>query len=465
MKTQMLAVFLALALSIPMATRKGLAEVAKTPQEAMSQMAKQLQALQRRVEAMERQHQKEIDALKAQIAAAGKGAEPSVAAEGDELSRLRALANAEAQKEEREEVSTGETVYEAKGLSLQKLNPELSVTGDMFGLYRHQEGSRKRSDFDIRTLGLHIESYLDPFTRFKAAIPVTDTFAGLGEVYMTRYGVLDGVNLTFGKFRQQFGVVNRWHKHGLDQFDFPLALRQIFGGGGLNQTGVAMDWTMPALGSSSQELTVQVTNGENGSLFGGNTLSTPSTLCHYRNYRDLSKDTYLELGLTGLFGWNDEWTVSGSTERDTLSARVFGLDLNILWEPTDRMRYRNVEWRNELYWLDRDVLAPDGTGRDNIEAWGGFSYLQTKLNRKLVLGARFDYFEPDYKGYAISPHAVTDPDAHRWQIGPYLTWFQSPFVHYRIEYNHLDGDGFGEPEDILLFQLIFAAGPHKHERY
>jgi len=443
------------------------AEQTKAQQDALSLLQKQMQVLQQQVEAMKQRHQTEIDGLKAQIEALRKGA-PAVAGE-DELARLRALAESEAGKEEKAEEAREETVYRARGLSLQALNPEISLTGDMFGLYRDQDGTRQHSDFTFRTLGLHLESYLDPYTRFKAAIEFHpgEEGAELGEVYMTRYGLTEGLNVTFGKFRQQFGVVNRWHKHGLDQIDFPLALRQIFGEGGLNQTGVSLDWTMPKLLGASQELTLQVTNGESPRVFTGNTFGTPAILAHYQNYRDLSKDTYLELGLTGLFGWNDEWEVDGKTVpvHDTRSARVFGADLNVLWEPTDRMRYRNVEWRSELYLLNRDVLAPDDSGRDTVTAWGGFSYLQSKLNRKLVLGVRFDYFEPDHKDYAISPHAVTDDDAHRWQIGPYLTWFQSPFVHYRIEYNHADGRGLDAEEDIIYFQIIFAAGPHKHERY
>ena len=476
MKTRMLVVFLALALLIPMATRKGLAEVAKTPQDAMTQVTKQLQALQRQVEEMKRQHAKEINDLKVQIEGLRKGTVASTAAGGDEASQLRQLAEAEAGKGAggAGEVSE-ETVYRAKGLSLQTLNPEISITGDMFALYRDQPGNRDHSDFTFRNLGLHVESYLDPYTRFKSAIEFHpgEEGAELGEVYMIRYGLLEGLNATFGKFRQQFGVINRWHKHGLDQLDFPLPLRMIFGEGGLNQTGVSFDWTMPKLWDASQELTVQVTNGENGRLFTGNALSIPSVLLHYKNYRDLSKDTYLELGLTGLFGWNDEWSVQSggatTTVHDSLSARVFSADLNVLWEPTDRMRYRNVEWRSELYLLNRDLQAPDGSGRDTVNAWGGTSYLQTKLNRTLTTGVRFDYFEPDQKAYAgigdsMAPHAFTD-DVHRWQVGPYLTWQQSPFVKYRIEFDHVDGRGIEEDEDLLFFQIIFAAGPHKHERY
>jgi len=80
---------------------------------------------------------------------------------------------------------------------------------------------------------------------------------------MTLYNVADDLNLTLGKFRQQFGIVNRWHRHGLDQVDFPLALRQIFGNGGLNQAGLSLDWLMPPAGVASQQLTFQVTDGSN----------------------------------------------------------------------------------------------------------------------------------------------------------------------------------------------------------
>jgi len=160
--------------------------------------------------------------------------------------------------------------------------------------------------------------------------------------------------------------------------------------------------------------------------------------------------------------------VGGATKHDSLSTWVLGLDCALLWEPTDRMRHRNVEWRSELYWLDREILAPDGTGGDSTNAWGAYSYLQTKLNRTCDVGLRLDYFEPDKKGYAdasLAPLAYAGDDACRWQIGPYLTWWQSPFVKFRLEYNHAGGKGMDENENTLMLQAIFAAGPHKHERY
>ena len=304
---------------------------------------------------------------------------PAAFAQEDELERLRELAEQEAEKEEGRAEEGRELEFKALGLNLLQLNPEISVTGDLFCRYTHQEGTRERARFVFRSLGIHVESYLDPYTKLKAAVPVNAAGAAVGEAYMTRFSVLKGLSITAGKFRQQLGVVNRWHKHGLDQVDFPLALKEIFGPGGLNQTGMSIGWSMPPLLGSSQELTVQVTNGEKARLFGGNTLSTPSVLAHFKSYRDLSKDTYLELGLTGLLGWNDEWTVGADTLHDSLSTRVLGCDLSLLWEPTEEMRYRNLEWRSELYFLNRDIRKPDDGARDTINSWGLYSYLQSKL--------------------------------------------------------------------------------------
>ncbi|HIJ66594.1 MAG TPA: hypothetical protein HPP77_11660 [Candidatus Hydrogenedentes bacterium] len=433
--------------------------------------------LQQQIDAMQAQYEAELKGLRATIQELLDRTRKEGPPEED-AATLRELArSAAAAAVDEEEIP--DKVFRAGGLSLQALNPEISVTGDMLGTYSHTDANVDRWKFKFRNLGLHFESYLDPYTRFKAAVPVNEEEAKIGEAYMTRFGVLDNVNLTIGKFRQQFGVVNRWHKHGLDQVDFPLALRRIFGNGGLNQTGVSIDWTMPPLGESSQELTCQLTNGENSRLFGDNSWHTPCLLLHYKNFRDLSKDMYLEAGLSGLVGWNDSWSEfvwhpDGGRWCNThkrLPTSVFGGDLALRWEPTERMRYRNLEWRSELYYLDRQIPHPVTGERETLTAWGGFTYVQSKLSRRWEIGLRADYYDPDYKDYAdmatvaLAPLAYAEHGAQCWQISPYATWFQSPFVRVRVEYDHLEGHRVDEPEDAITLQVIFAAGPHKHERY
>ncbi len=389
--------------------------------------------------------------------------------DGQSLDELRKAARQEAGPEMAEENrASDDKTFQARGLGLQKLNPEISITGDMVNHWSNVDGGNGKKGNNFRTLGVHLEAYLDPYTRFKAAVPVNENGSVLGEAYLTRYGLAKKLNVTLGKFRQQFGVVNRWHKHGLDQHDFPLALQQIFGPGGLNQTGFSFHWTMPDLGKSSQGLTLEITDGENGRVFGENNQNEPSFMAHYKNYRDIDEDTYFEFGISALYGKNELWTVGGAQEERELSTKVLGLDLSLLWEPANRMRHRSRLWRTEIYKIQKEVLAPDGSGEDTLEAWGFYSYFQQKLNRTTDVGLRYDYYRPDDKawgGEPFAPLAVTSADGEQKMYSPYITYQQSPFVKYRLEWNALRSKDLGQDENRLVFQVIFAAGPHKHERY
>lgn len=401
----------------------------------------------------------------------------------EDIEALRRAATDEADKEQQEEDEPEETTFKSGNLGLQKLNPEISITGDMLG--RSQAGADGAPAWEttFRGLGLHFEAYLDPYSRFKAAVPISTEGAELGEAYFTRYGLPGNVNLTLGKFRQQFGIVNRWHKHALDWFDFPLALRSIFGEGGLNQTGLSLE-ASGSTGSLVHGLTVEVTDGVNPRMFGQNSKNRPSVVGDYRAYRDLSASTYIEVGVMGLLGWNDTWTVEDSvlvenemvigptTLIDTKPAAVYGVDLNLLWEPTDRMRYRNIEWRSEAYFVDKTIEAPDGSGEDNLNPWGFYSLLQTKVSRTVELGVRYDYFRPDAKDYAgfnsvlpIAPLAFVSDEADLHLAGAWLTWWQSPFVKFRGGYTYETAGAEDTDVHTVTLQMVFAAGPHKHERY
>ena len=462
-----------------------LAEDTQTSDENLAELKREMLELRRDMNQMKTKYESEIEALKQEIQELREGAEkeapaPAEAEKGaaeEEAARLRALAEGLAGVEEKaEEKPPEETVFKFGGLSLQKLNPEISVAGDFVSHYRHQSGTRKRTDAEMRGLELNVQSYLDPFSRLKATTHIhSDGEVHLEEAYFTRFSTFGNANLDLGRFRQQFGVVNRWHEDALDQVQYPLALRNIFGDEGLAQTGASLEWTLPKWGQAYQGLTFQVTNSENERLFSEETLGNPALLFHYKNYRDLSKDTYLEFGLSGLFGWNDEWKVQRGGEivnaHDTLGTRVFGADLSFLWEPAERALYRNIEWRSELYYLNRDILAPNDSGKDSLDAWGAYSYLQSKVARNWIIGLRGDYYEPDSKNYAAIPGASLAPLAYassspyRWQAGPYVTWWQSEWVRFRCEYNYADGQGIEKPEHVVWFQANFAAGPHKHERY
>ncbi len=346
--------------------------------------------------------------------------------------------------------------------ALQALNPELSVVGDMFARYiLAGDGSEylggDRSGFFPRAVGVHLQSNLDPFAFTKIALEFGPEGAELGEAYATWTSVLPRVSVTAGKFRQQLGVVNRWHKHGLDQFDFPLMLTVPFGPGGLNQTGVSMRAELPHLWADSLGLTVQVTNGQNAGVFAGDFFSVPAELVRLNNYWDLNRDTYLQLGLTSMYGFNNQRGVVDDqgdvTNGDWRTTVVAGADLTVNWEPVNRAKYHHITWRTEYLWIQKEVEG--GT----IAWMGGYSSLEGKVARSWAIGARVDLvqdFDPD--------NDPGDLSRWNWQVLPYVTWWQSPWVRFRLEYIYHQ-PLVGVPDQRVMLQTTFAAGPHKHERY
>jgi hypothetical protein len=449
----------------------------QTESTTLAELQRQVLELKRQMDEMKQKHEVEIRALKEKLEKLQQApAVPEKAEAEDELAKLRKMAESLAGPK-KEEKPAEEVVYKSRGLNLRELNPEISVSGDLIAYYKDQNGNRQHTDVFLRGLELNFQSYLDPFSKLKATAEVQDDGeVQIEEAYYTHFTLIKGATLDLGRFRQQFGVVNRWHEDAIDQVQYPLVLRRIFGEGGLNQTGASIEWALPEWAGAHHGFILQVTSPENERLFGDDTRGTPCILFHYKNYRDLSRDTYLEFGLSGLFGWNDEWDIQTAPDTvvkryDTLGTQVFGADLSMLWEPADRSLYRNIEWRSEVYALSRDILAPDGSGRDSINAWGAYSYLQSKIAQNLIIGVRGDYYEPASKDYAVLqdvslvPLAYPASNPYRWEVGPYITWWQSEWVFFRTEYNYAWGSGMENEEHVLWFQTVFAAGPHKHERY
>ena len=367
-----------------------------------------------------------------------------------------------------------ERTYITAARSLQMLNPEISVCGDAIlqviandrNMY---EDEHDRTGIRVRALGLHIQSSLDPFSLVKAAIEfLPGEGVALEEAYITWNGIVPSLSITVGRFRQLFGVVNRWHEHDLDQIDYPLAIETLFGEGGLAQTGLSLRWLMPALWAHANELTLEVTDGFNGTLFSGEHFHVPSFLGHIKSYYDLNENTYLEFGLSGMFGLNNrrgyrlasDPASAPLREEPWMKTYVAGGDLTLYWQPLRKAKYQSLTWRSEGYWVlreggsfqERDLVGP-AEGRYQM-GWGVYSYLQYQFNESWFVGVRGD---------VVSPAAYNDGRETWWQVSPYVTFWQSEFVYLRLEARH-GRLGHGRDTRFLL-QLNFAAGPHKHEKY
>jgi hypothetical protein len=399
--------------------------------------------------------------------------------ESDALERLVQDAENEARAAD-EEPKPEDREFLAGSLALQKLNPEITLSGDVLASLvindrKFYATESDRSGIQVRALGLHFQHVLDPYSMFKSALEFTPgEGVHLEELYVSWFGLIPSLSFSAGRFRQGFGVLNRWHEHDLDQTEYPLGLRLVLGDEGLIGDGVMIKWLMPPLWAHANELTLEVVDGNNETLFSGEHFSVPSTMLHLKNYYDLSASTYLELGLTGMFGFNnkrgllstdeDNELVDGEYALENESWRktyVAGADLTLYWSPPKRARYRSFTWRTEFYFASKELAPPERW--DIQSSWGLYSYLQYQLSALWFVGVRGDIALP----------TMRDDDKLAWDVVPYLTFWQSEFVYLRLEYQHGQEIPYAIPEDTVgrrtdnrvLLQIDFAAGPHKHEKY
>lgn len=354
-----------------------------------------------------------------------------------QLAALKSEAAAAAASPAKTEKVDTTTKFQSGTRMQPQLNPEISVAGNMFLL----GGDREKERASSGEWELDVQSYLDPYTKAHVVFskPEDDNL-DVEEGYITWLNLPGNTQLTFGKKRQQFGVINRWHSHALDQVDLPWVLQESFGKDGLIGTGLSFDWVMPKLWADTNELTLELTNGDNDTAFAGPHWKHPTELARFKNYWDLTKNAYLEIGLDALRGKADP---DGHLDHD-----FYATDLTYDWYPAGRGLYREFIVRGML--LRSDLDLDEQTQR---LAWGGYLYGQFKFSRRFIAGLRYDRVDDQ----RMAGH-------YYWGYSPYVTFWQSEFVRLRAQMSYRRDNLLGV-EHRYMFQVVLAAGPHKHDKY
>src|SRR5216684_588023 len=300
-----------------------------------------------------------LDSLRAQVGGARGGAAPAKrdTTATDELAALRAAAAAAAGTDTarmRGDTATP-TKFVGRERSQPQLNPEISATGDVRA-YGTTPGVQ-RDNFDAREFEVGFQSPLDPYSSTKIFVSFENGNVSIEEGYAYWTGLPGHIRFDIGKFRQQFGELNRWHLHAL-----------------------------PA----------QLTRSESdGELFGGS--ARPTYLVHLLNFWQLTRSTYTQLGGTALYGTNPD---------SSLRTKVGGIDFRFTWRPPAEALYREWTLRGELYALRKEYA---GAGTTRLGWYAGTTY---KLGQRWIAGARYDYVEDPFSG-VITRQVI--PSLTLWQ--------------------------------------------------
>jgi len=340
------------------------------------------------------------------------------------------------------------------------------------------DGDRPDDEFIFRELEINFSGVLDPFARADVVVGIHKDFAhhehddeengddhehehacegrpecehahdyaiDVEEAYLTTLSLPHGLQARVGRMRERFGKVNAIHMHALPSVDYPLVIKNYFGGHGLVGDGAELSWLAPT--RHYLELVYEVFNNSNGSSFAGEHHDDLVHLAHAKNLFELSDSSTIEFGGTIATGPNDDGHGGSRTWLE-------GLDLTYKWRPLEEGLYKGLSWQSEVLFSQKD------THEGEMDTWGMYSSLEYRLGRRWKTALRYDYSEfPDCE------------KLHEHGYSAYLTFLQSEYVFWRFGYLFVDRnfddpvDSGQEDEHLLWVQLNFGLGPHRAHAY
>ncbi|HEX3176226.1 MAG TPA: hypothetical protein VHZ49_06080 [Methylomirabilota bacterium] len=239
-----------------------------------------------------------------------------------------------------------------------------------------------------------------------------------------------GTTARLGRMRPRFGTLNPVHQDDLPQVDRPQVLTRFFGEEQLDaEDGIDAFWILPL--PVYEEISIGVFNGDNETAFGRGTLRDPLVLGRLRTFFEGEDWGGLQIDLSAGTGATDD------ARRNT----VAGVGVKYKWAP--------------LTGFPLMTLAGEAIyGHRAADRWGYYVYAQYDWTRRWAAGLRWDWTEvPRLNGY-------------EWAISPYVQFKPSEFLRFRVQYKHTEGTrDLARAIDELFLQGSFILGAHPTERF
>jgi hypothetical protein len=340
----------------------------------------------------------------------------------------------------------------------QNSNPDISAIGDFIsqvgqipkGETPDSLTATNKSRAQLQEVEFGFSNPVDPYGRSDLILSVERQDDGsydahIEEGYFTYTHLPYDLQVRVGKFYSVFGRANLYHTHAMPWVDRPLPIRTLFGDEGLNDAGGEISWLVPNPWDAYIELTQDVQSNGNEAEFAGSGANGLMYVTHLKNYFDLTSDTSLEFG--GSFATGTNGTGNGGSPK----TNVEGLDLTYKWKPYQQGLYKSLTWMSEALFNQKDE-ASDGT----VTSQGWYSSLEYQLTKRWFTFERYGYSEyPDSSSLHENAYSVG------------LTFHQSEFMFWRLQYEHTNGDNYaGDVDrDQLFLQADFLIGLHPAHKY
>jgi hypothetical protein len=300
---------------------------------------------------------------------------------------------------------------------------------------------------------INLVSVVDPYWTLYGNVVFAPDGAFPEEVYATSVQI-PSVQLKVGLLRASFGKHGLLHTHAFPFVDAPEIMANTIGGEGFKDAGVEAGWLTPLPWYC--ELTVggyQAVgpDGDHPLDLGATSHGNIPSLGHLKNLVDLTDNTTMEIGGSGLTGMGD----------DGLHHTAWGADLTFRNVPLRRSNQRG--WILQGEYIGR---GSSGKGRRITEAEGWYASFQYRWAQDWWTGLRVE----------DARHVTTDVLDQQGgltglvrKMSVNTAWVASEFSFIRAEYSVALLDPDDGSERIIdqrgLLQMCFTIGFHPPHAY
>ncbi len=343
----------------------------------------------------------------------------------------------------------------ASQTSFGALNPAISVAGNFVARADNQKvfnenGDRIDNRMNLREAEIDMRVPVDPYadavliTSLESEKPgefnvdVEEGYVNIKKLPFVETPL--GLKFQVGRFRPSFGKFNTLHTHDLPTTFRSLPTEEFLGEEGFVSQGLSTDFFVPTPWDDNESLTAKLQV-----LTGGDIAASPDDhnrlayLGNLRWFKTVEGSNNLEAG------WST-YIHPGSATSPIV--RLHSIDYMYRWKP-----FRQGEWKS--YLLGGEFMFSDTNAASGKRPYGNSVFTQWQFDRRKYAGVRWDYTT-----------TLSDPNLLRKSITPYLSYYFSEFLRFRINYEHRWSSLVSENKRNSVFlELNWIFGSHPPEPF
>jgi hypothetical protein len=215
-------------------------------------------------------------------------------------------------------------------------------------------------------------------------------------------------------------------------------IKNFFSDEGLFMEGISSSILVPNPWDFYQELDFEIGRSVSNASLDNGASNKLLYIAHLKNFFDLTDNSTIEVGVSGL---------TGSNALD-LTTTMAGMDFTYKWKPVQFNTYNSFTWQTEAMLCRTDTSAGNA-----VQTYGGYTLFEYQLEKRTFVGARFNY------------SGLPGIEKSDERISSLLLRFQpSEFQILALEFQNINRN-YAPSFNQIVFRAIFGIGTHAAHAY